>query len=79
VASATLFGLHHYIFHNWLAVALTLLGGIKFVLTYRRSRSLPLTCVEHAIYGCLVFTVGLGVFFHGGSASVLTDMRGLAR
>lgn len=66
-ACAVIFGLHHAVFHNWPAVALSLGGGLKFALTYRRSRSLRLVCIEHALYGCLVFTIGLGHFFASGS------------
>jgi len=41
-------------------------GGWLFGGTYRRSRSLGLVCLEHALYGDLIFTVGLGqYFFHG--------------
>lgn len=36
--------------------------------TYRRARSLLAASIEHALYGMLVFSVGLGrFFFHGTS------------
>jgi uncharacterized protein len=65
-ASAVSFGLVHLIFGNVLAVALTLVGGWYFAETYARTRSLRLVCLEHALYGNLIFTVGLGEFFSHG-------------
>jgi membrane protease YdiL (CAAX protease family) len=62
-ASAAAFGYCHIVFHNWLAVALTLAGGWLFGLTYRRTGSLVLTSAEHALYGCAIFTIGYGQFF----------------
>jgi membrane protease YdiL (CAAX protease family) len=62
-ASAVAFAFVHIIFHNWLAVALSLVGGILFSLTYRWSRSLLLTCIDHMVFGNFIFTIGLGQFF----------------
>jgi uncharacterized protein len=67
LGSAAAFGFAHIIFRNWLAVALTLLGGWLFARRFQRSRSLFTVCVEHAAYGLLIFTVGLGQFFYHGS------------
>ena len=50
-----------------LAVALTLAGGWLFARCYQRTRSLFVVCVERAAYGLLIFTVGLGGFFHHGA------------
>ncbi|MEP6924456.1 MAG: CPBP family intramembrane glutamic endopeptidase [Pyrinomonadaceae bacterium] len=63
-ASAIGFGLIHIIFQNPLAVILTLIGGVFFAETYARTRSLRLVWFEHALYGCLIFTIGLGEFFY---------------
>jgi uncharacterized protein len=68
IASALAFGYMHIIFLNWIAVAMTLVGGYIFADDYRRGRSLALVSMEHALYGCLVFTVGLGRFFYAGAA-----------
>lgn len=68
IASALAFGYMHIIFLNWIAVAMTLVGGYIFADDYRRGRSLALVSIEHALYGCLVFTVGLGRFFYAGAA-----------
>jgi hypothetical protein len=66
-ASALVFGLHHAIFGNWIAVALTIAGGWKFAQTYAATRSLRTVWLEHALYGCAIFSVGLGRFFYSGS------------
>lgn len=59
-ASAAAFGFVHILLENWLAVALTLVGGLMFGVTYERSRSLLAVSLEHALYGCLAFMVGIG-------------------
>ncbi len=63
LASALVFGWLHVIFHNLVAVVLTLVGGWFFAETYARTRSLRLVCLEHTLYGSLIFSVGLGEFF----------------
>jgi uncharacterized protein len=68
LASAVAFGFAHILFLNWIAVAMTAAGGFLFARDYARHRSLPLTCLEHSLYGCLIFTVGLGRFFYTGAA-----------
>jgi len=67
IASALAFGFVHIIFSNWLAVGLCVIGGVLFSLTYHQSSSLLLTCLEHAIFGNFIFTIGLGQFFYHGS------------
>ncbi len=67
-ASAAAFGFAHIIFLNVWAVLLTLAGGALFAQTYARSGSVRVVSIEHALYGCLVFTIGLGRFFYTGSA-----------
>lgn len=59
-ASALAFCWAHVIFHNWVALALTLAGGLIFARTYQKTRSLLLVSIEHALYGLLIFTIGLG-------------------
>ena len=61
--NALLFGWMHIVFHNVLAVVFTLIGGLLFADTYRKTRSLRLTCLEHALYGNLLFTLGYGQAF----------------
>ncbi|MFB9442786.1 CPBP family intramembrane metalloprotease [Dactylosporangium vinaceum] len=64
--SAVSFALAHLLFGNPVAVALTLVGGWLFARRYQRTRSLLTVGVEHAAYGLLIFTVGLGRFFYHG-------------
>lgn len=67
-ASAAAFGFVHIAFGNWIAVVLSLAGGAIFATRYLRTRSLLTASVEHALYGMLIFTVGLGEFFYHGAA-----------
>jgi len=67
-ASALAFGFAHIIFLNWVAVAMTVAGGAIFAADYARYRRLGLACLEHSLYGCLIFTIGLGRYFYTGAA-----------
>jgi membrane protease YdiL (CAAX protease family) len=64
LASTLAFGFVHLIFRNWLSVGLCLIGGFLFSLTYQSSGSLLLACLDHAIFGNFLFTIGLGQFFY---------------
>ena len=64
VASALLFGFVHIIFGSWIPIALTAVGGMLFGLTYRKSGSLLLACLEHALFGDFIFTIGIGRYFY---------------
>jgi membrane protease YdiL (CAAX protease family) len=64
LASALSFGFVHIIFRNTLAVFLCVSGGLLFALTYNQSGSLLLACLEHALFGNFLFTIGLGQFFY---------------
>jgi uncharacterized protein len=76
VASAGAFAFLHIIFRNSLAVALTFAGGLLFAARYAESGSLAASGFEHALYGCWLFTVGLGqYFYHGTIATVGTVLR----
>jgi uncharacterized protein len=76
VASAVTFAFMHIIFRNWLAVALTFAGGMLFAWRYAETGSLATSSFEHALYGCWLFTVGLGqYFYHGTIASVSSALR----
>jgi membrane protease YdiL (CAAX protease family) len=76
VASAAAFALVHIIFRNSLAVVLTFAGGLLFAARYAETGSLATSGFEHALYGCWLFTVGLGqYFYHGTIATVGTVMR----
>ena len=61
--SALAFAYVHVIFRNWLAVGLTAIGGLLFAMRYAQTGSLFASSFEHALYGCWLFTVGLGRSF----------------
>jgi hypothetical protein len=67
IVSACAFGYAHLIFYNWIAIVFCICGGWLFADTYQRHRSLALCCLEHALYGCLIFTLGLGWYFYGAA------------
>lgn len=76
VVSAAAFAFLHIIFRNSLAVALTFAGGLLFATRYAETGSLATSNFEHALYGCWLFTVGLGQFFyHGTIETVGTVLR----
>lgn len=70
-ASAITFGFAHILFQNWISVVLCMAGGLMFAITYQRTRSLALVWLEHALYGCFIFTIGLGYFFYHGSVQTV--------
>lgn len=65
-ASAIAFSFLHVVFMNWPALVLSLPAGALLALTYRRTGSLAAATLEHAAYGIVVFTFGLGKFFLAG-------------
>lgn len=58
--NAILFSLAHLLFNSGLVLFLTFLGGALFALTFKKTESTLLVSIEHAIYGCWLFTVGMG-------------------
>jgi membrane protease YdiL (CAAX protease family) len=58
--NAIVFCLAHLFFKNTLVLALTFLGGLLFGMTFYKSKSTLFVTIEHAIYGCWLFTVGMG-------------------
>lgn len=58
--NAIVFSLAHIFYRNSLVLLMTFLGGILFALTYMKTKSTLLVSIEHAIYGCWLFTVGMG-------------------
>ncbi|MGN2640329.1 CPBP family intramembrane glutamic endopeptidase [Nocardia takedensis] len=74
-ASAAAFAYVHIIFGSWFSVAASGVGGWIFAARYLRTRSLFTASVEHAVYGILVFTVGLGRYFYHGADRIAS--RGL--
>ena len=66
LVSAAAFAFMHIIFRNPLAMALTFAGGLLFAWRYSVTGSLFTSSLEHALYGCWLFTVGLGAYFYHG-------------
>lgn len=67
LASALAFAYVHIIFRNGLAIALAFAAGLLFAYRYQQTGSLFISCFEHALYGCAIFTVGLGRSFYYGA------------
>jgi membrane protease YdiL (CAAX protease family) len=61
------FGLAHLLYGNWVAVALTTLGGLLFAHRYWRTGSLLVVSIEHGLWGDFLFTVGAGGYLYSGS------------
>ena len=67
VASAFAFSFAHIIFRNPIALSFTLVGGLLFAWRYSITGSLFTSSFEHALYGCWMFTIGLGQYFYKGA------------
>jgi len=67
VASAIAFSFAHIIFRNPIAIIFTLVGGLLFAWRYAETGSLFTSSFEHALYGCWMFTIGLGEYFYKGA------------
>lgn len=65
-----LFGFAHIIFGNYVSIVLTALLGVLIAWRYERTRSFWGAWLEHSLYGCLVFSVGLGRYFFTGVSTV---------
>ena len=59
----------HIVFNNPHAVALTLAGGVLFTWQHN-TKGMMFANVEHALFGNLAFTVGWGIFLHGGTMAL---------
>jgi uncharacterized protein len=63
---AMLFGFGHIVVGTPVAIYGTMATGLLFALRYALTRSVWAVYLEHALWGALVFTVGLGRFFFTG-------------
>lgn len=63
-ASAAAFSFLHIIYINPIALTLTFIGGLMFAWDYHKTGYLGPAFVEHAVYGNLIFTLGIGMFFY---------------
>lgn len=69
LTNALLFAFGHILFRNWIAIGGTFFAGMLFAWRYERTRSFWSVYFEHVLWGWLVFTIGLGVFFFTGVAN----------
>ncbi len=70
VTNGLLFGFAHVIFGSLVSIVLTALLGFLLAWRYDETRALWAVWLEHSLYGCLIFTVGLGHYFFTGIASL---------
>jgi membrane protease YdiL (CAAX protease family) len=64
--NAVLFAWLHIGYLNFPALVLSGAGGLILARQWRRHGSLTAVTVEHALYGMIIFTVGLGHYFYRG-------------
>lgn len=67
LAGASAFCYMHILFRNPIALVLTFIGGLFFGIVYRRTRSILVSSIEHALFGNLIFTLGLGRYLYLGA------------
>lgn len=60
--SSSSFAFAHLIYGNWVAVALSAVAGVVLGYRYIQTRSTLVVVIEHAVWGCFLFTLGIGVF-----------------
>lgn len=66
-ASGVAFGIAHIIFANWMAPVMTTGMGVLFGTTYLRTDSILQVALEHGLWGCYAFTVGIGWYVYSGA------------
>lgn len=64
LVNAVCFAMAHIIFRNWVALIFTFIGSLIFSYTYLRNKSLNAVFLEHSLYGNILFTNGLGIYFY---------------
>jgi uncharacterized protein len=64
LSNALVFAYVHSLYANPVAVSFSFAGALLFMSTYLKTRSVAMSTVEHALYGNLIFTLGLGHFFY---------------
>ncbi|WP_421920165.1 CPBP family intramembrane glutamic endopeptidase [Marinifilum sp.] len=64
LVNALCFAMAHIIFRNWVALIFTFVGSLIFSYTYLRNKSLNAVFLEHSLYGNILFTNGLGIYFY---------------
>lgn len=64
VVNIVLFSFAHIYYESLIVLAFTLGGGLLFVLTYRRTKSLLVVTIEHTLYGMLILSTSLSDYFY---------------
>jgi uncharacterized protein len=70
LVNGLLFGFAHIIFGSYVSIGLTTVLGCLLAWRYDETRSFWAVWLEHTLYGCLVFTIGLGHYFFTGIATL---------
>lgn len=70
VVNSALFGFAHIVVDSPFAIVSTGIGGLILATRYALTRSYWAVYLEHALWGWLVFTVGLGRFFFSGVSNL---------
>ena len=70
VTNGLLFGFAHIIFGSYVSIALTSVLGLLIAWRYENTRSFWSAWLEHSLYGCLIFSIGLGRYFFTGISAV---------
>jgi hypothetical protein len=71
--NALVFGWAHAFFLNAAAPLLSVAAGYLLAKTWQQSKGFLLVSLEHAVYGQIVFTCGLGWFFYNGTARAIAE------
>lgn len=66
IINALIFSIGHLIYIHWLTFLISFLGGLLFAWRYQQTKSFWLVHIEHSLYGLIIFTSGLGIFFFSG-------------
>jgi hypothetical protein len=69
--NVALFGFAHIVFGNLWAPVLSAAGGLLFASTYLKSRCVMCAALEHALWGNLILTIGLGPLLARGTVANL--------
>jgi membrane protease YdiL (CAAX protease family) len=73
VTNAVVFGYAHVAFGNVWAPLVATLAGLLFASTYQRTGSVICVAIEHALWGTLIFTIGMGTIFGSGTVTNLLE------
>lgn len=72
-ANGAAFGFGHLLYMHPVTIAMTALGGALIGWAYlARGRSIMLSWVLHSVAGQIIFTSGIGIYFHSGGPAPVT-------